>query len=104
VSDTPRDGVTGSWEVILRKSSMSHLLVIFKILHACTHMQSNILPTWLGSVLSEASSIQHQYLSDSAGLSNHKGLNLKNSHQGWRDGSVVRSTNCSSRGPELNSQ
>jgi hypothetical protein len=24
--------------------------------------------------------------------------------QGWRDGSVVKSTDCSSRGPEFNSQ
>jgi hypothetical protein len=25
-------------------------------------------------------------------------------HRGWRDGSVVKSTGCSSRGPEFNSQ
>jgi hypothetical protein len=29
---------------------------------------------------------------------------LKRKHQGWRDGSAVKSTDCSSRGPELNSQ
>jgi hypothetical protein len=27
-----------------------------------------------------------------------------NIHQGWRDGSAVKSTDCSSRGPELKSQ
>jgi hypothetical protein len=29
---------------------------------------------------------------------------LKNEPEGWRDGSVVKSTDCSSRGPEFNSQ
>jgi hypothetical protein len=29
---------------------------------------------------------------------------FKASSGGWRDGSVVKSTDCSSRGPELNSQ
>ena len=28
----------------------------------------------------------------------------KSSQEGWRDGSVVKSTDCSSRGPEFNSQ
>jgi hypothetical protein len=28
---------------------------------------------------------------------------VKNASRGWRDGSVVKSTDCSSRGPELNS-
>jgi hypothetical protein len=29
---------------------------------------------------------------------------IKNSRLGWREGSVVKSINCSSRGPEFNSQ
>jgi hypothetical protein len=29
---------------------------------------------------------------------------LKFFHRDWRDGSVVKSTECSSRGPEFNSQ
>jgi hypothetical protein len=29
---------------------------------------------------------------------------LKAAREGWRDGSVVKSTDCSSRGPEFNSQ
>jgi hypothetical protein len=29
---------------------------------------------------------------------------LSNEKEGWRDGSVVKSTDCSSRGPEFNSQ
>jgi len=29
---------------------------------------------------------------------------LKDPKLGWRDGSVVKSTDCSSRGPEFNSQ
>jgi hypothetical protein len=28
----------------------------------------------------------------------------KEGYSGWRDGSVVKSTDCSSRGPEFNSQ
>jgi hypothetical protein len=28
----------------------------------------------------------------------------KKNRRGWRDGSVVKSTDCSSRGPEFNSQ
>jgi hypothetical protein len=28
----------------------------------------------------------------------------KKKRQGWRDGSAVKSTDCSSRGPEFNSQ
>ena len=29
---------------------------------------------------------------------------LKNTHGGWRDGSVVKNIDCSSTGPEFNSQ
>jgi hypothetical protein len=29
---------------------------------------------------------------------------LKNPNTGWRDGSLIKSTDCSSRGPEFNSQ
>ena len=29
---------------------------------------------------------------------------IRNSTKGWRDGSAVKSTDCSSKGPELNSQ
>jgi hypothetical protein len=29
---------------------------------------------------------------------------IKKQKTGWRDGSVVKSTDCSSRGPEFNSQ
>ncbi|EDL33708.1 mCG148147 [Mus musculus] len=31
-------------------------------------------------------------------------LFLKENNVGWRDGSVVKSTDCSCRGPEFNSQ
>jgi hypothetical protein len=31
-------------------------------------------------------------------------LFFKNNFRGWRDGSVMKSTGCSSRGPEFNSQ
>jgi hypothetical protein len=31
-------------------------------------------------------------------------LGLNGCHQGWRDGSALMSTDCSSRGPEFNSQ
>jgi hypothetical protein len=31
-------------------------------------------------------------------------VSLKEPSVGWRDGSVVKSTDCSSRGPEFNSQ
>ena len=34
----------------------------------------------------------------------HELLPLKDTHQGWRDGSVGKSTDCSSKGPEFNSQ
>jgi len=30
--------------------------------------------------------------------------NKRNNNKGWRDGSAVKSTDCSSRGPEFNSQ
>jgi hypothetical protein len=30
--------------------------------------------------------------------------NLKNTIRGWRDGSVVKSTDCSAKGPEFKSQ
>jgi len=33
-----------------------------------------------------------------------KKVNKKLAYWGWRDGSVVKSTVCSSRGPEFNSQ
>jgi len=33
-----------------------------------------------------------------------KGVSLKTNTSGWRDGSVVKSTDCSSTGPEFNSQ
>jgi hypothetical protein len=32
------------------------------------------------------------------------GMNESDPHMGWRDGSVVKSTDCSSRGPAFNSQ
>jgi len=32
------------------------------------------------------------------------GICLRSKQRGWRDGSVVKSTDCSSRGPEFNSQ
>jgi len=32
------------------------------------------------------------------------GRYLKRADEGWRDGSEVKSTDCSSRGPEFNSQ
>jgi hypothetical protein len=34
----------------------------------------------------------------------HPDFSLKNSYVGWRDGSVVKSTDCSSGGPEFKSQ
>ena len=36
--------------------------------------------------------------------SNNKNKSLKTKLQGWTDGSVARSTDCSSRGTEFNSQ
>jgi hypothetical protein len=30
--------------------------------------------------------------------------NIKSNYRGWRDGSAVKSTNCTSKGPEFNSQ
>ena len=33
-----------------------------------------------------------------------RGAAVKTAAQGWRDGSAVKSTDCSSRGPEFNSQ
>jgi len=32
------------------------------------------------------------------------GVNKKYCDQGWREGSAIKSTGCSSRGPEFNSQ
>jgi hypothetical protein len=31
-------------------------------------------------------------------------INYRRKYRGWRDGSVVKSTDCSSRGPEFKSQ
>jgi hypothetical protein len=31
-------------------------------------------------------------------------VQIKNKNSGWRDDSAVKNTNCSSRGPEFNSQ
>jgi hypothetical protein len=31
-------------------------------------------------------------------------MSKKKTNRGWRDGSAVKSTDCSSRGPEFNSQ
>jgi hypothetical protein len=40
-----------------------------------------------------------------ASVSNYQDLlSLKTWAMGWRDGSAVKSTDCSSRGPEFNSQ
>jgi hypothetical protein len=37
-------------------------------------------------------------------IAGRNGAFIKSSYGGWRDGSEVRSTDCSSRGPEFNSQ
>jgi hypothetical protein len=34
----------------------------------------------------------------------YKDRRIKEKFRGWRDGSAVKSTDCSSRGPEFNSQ
>jgi hypothetical protein len=40
----------------------------------------------------------------SAALPRKYSLKKKKKKKGWRDGSAVKSTDCSSRGPEFNSQ
>jgi hypothetical protein len=67
------------------------------------HKEKNCLGEWQGE---EMSSNRRRYHQVSFWL--HYYLQIQNipieKHPCWRDGSVVKSTNCSSRGPEFNSQ
>jgi hypothetical protein len=45
-----------------------------------------------------------RFLSSRPAWSTNQKTKTKTKQQGWRDGSVVKSTNCSSEGPEFKSQ
>jgi hypothetical protein len=44
------------------------------------------------------------FFSQESQLTKKENVVLKNNEKGWRDGSVVKSTDCSSEGPEFKSQ
>jgi hypothetical protein len=64
-------------------------------------------PWFRAPILSEVqinSQIGSQFLLHKPWPSTLRKVRVKNSKPGWRDGSVVKSTDCSSKGPKFKSQ